>query len=257
MDSSLSAGRYVFCFAMIALGGETVVCAKYTDNSHGSAYRVIPVIPWLPAIPWVAYPFGVILGACGVGLLLKRAARPAALVLGSLFFLCALILDLPKYARDFGNMGLRTEVFEPLSLAALAWLLTGGIALPGWLTRTARYVLGTSLIVFGIDHFIGIVFIATLIPAWIPWREFWVGLFGAVFIGAGITISWNALWAWGATALGLMFAIMVFTLHVPRVLGLYGVPGATHNPNEWESLFVAIALWGGSWALACSEKRAQ
>lgn len=30
----------------------------------------------------------------------------------------------------------------------------------------------------------------------------------------------------------------------------YGIPGALHNPNEWSSLFIAVALWGGSWALA-------
>lgn len=47
-----------------------------------------------------------------------------------------------------------------------------------------------------------------------------------------------------------MFAIWVLTLHLPRVLGLYGIAGAPRNPNEWSSLFIAIALWGGSWALA-------
>jgi hypothetical protein len=36
----------------------------------------------------------------------------------------------------------------------------------------------------------------------------------------------------------------------PRVLGLYGIPGAPHNPDEWSSLFIAVALWGGPWALA-------
>jgi hypothetical protein len=35
-----------------------------------------------------------------------------------------------------------------------------------------------------------------------------------------------------------------------RVLGLYAIRGAPRNPNEWESLFIAIALWGGFWALA-------
>jgi hypothetical protein len=48
---------------------------------------------------------------------------------------------------------------------------------------------------------------------------------------------------WGAAGIGLMFAIWVFTLHLPRVLGLYAIPGALHNSNEWSSLFIAIALW--------------
>jgi hypothetical protein len=44
-----------------------------------------------------------------------------------------------------------------------------------------------------------------------------------------------------------MFAIWVVTLHLPRVLGLYGIPGAAHDPDEWSSLFIAVALWGGLW----------
>jgi hypothetical protein len=250
VNLALGAGRFVFSVAIVALGSQTLLCAGYPDNPHGGSYRVIPVIPWLPAIPLLACFFGAVVVTCGAGLLLKRIARPSALVLGSLFFLCALILDLPNYARDLGNMGLRTEVFEPLSLATLAWLSVGNLALPGWLTRGARYVLGISLVVFGVDHFIGIVFIATLIPTWIPWREFWVGLFGAVFIVAGIVIGLKTLQTWGAFAVGLMFAVWVFTLHLPRVLGLYGIPGAPHNPNEWSSLFIAVALWGGPWAIA-------
>jgi uncharacterized membrane protein len=249
VNLALSAGRFVFSVAIVALGSETLLCAGYADNSHGGRYRVIPVIPWLPAIPLLAYFFGAVVVTCGAGLLLKRIARPSALVLGSLFFLCALILNLPNYARDVGNMGLRTELFEPLSLATLAWLPVGDLALPGWLSRGARYLLGISLVVFGVDHFIGIVFIATLIPTWIPWREFWVGLFGAVFIVTGIVIGLKTLQTWGTFALGLMFAVWVFTLHLPRVLGFYGIPGAPHNPNEWSSLFIAVALWGGAWAI--------
>lgn len=250
VNLALGAGRFVFSAAIVALGGETLLCAGYADNPHGRSYRVIPVIPWLPALPWLACFFGAIVVACGIGLLLKRTARSSSLVLGSLFFLCALILDLPNYAHGLGNMGLRTELFEPLSLATLAWLSVGELARPGWLTRGARYVLGFSLVVFGVDHFIGIISIATLIPTWIPWREFWVGISGVVFIVAGIAISLKTLQTWGAFTLGLMFAVWVFTLHLPRVLGLYGIPNAPHNPNEWSSLFIAVALWGGPWAIA-------
>ena len=72
------------------------------------------------------------------------------------------------------------------------------------------------------------------------------------FIAAGLSVSFNFLPTLGAFGLGLMFGIWVLTLHLPRVLGLYGIPGACHNPNEWESLFIAMALWEGPWALAKS-----
>jgi hypothetical protein len=49
-----------------------------------------------------------------------------------------------------------------------------------------------------------------------------------------------------------MFGVWVVTLHLPRVLGLYGIPGAPHNPNEWSSLLIALGLGGGLWAIADS-----
>ena len=94
--------------------------------------------------------------------------------------------------------------------------------------------------------------VKSLLPAWIPWHVFWVAFFGAVFIAAGLAIGLNYSERAGAAGLGLMFAIWVFTLHLPRVLGLYGIPGAPTSPDEWSSLFIAVALWGGPWALAGS-----
>jgi hypothetical protein len=172
------------------------------------------------------------------------------MALGGLLFLCALVLDVPKNAARIGSISLRTIVFETLVLASLAWLLPGRGATPSLLARGSRYLLSLSLIVFGVDHFLALAFIATLLPAWIPWHVFWVAFFGVAFIAAGLSIGLNLLQRWGAAGIGLMFGIWVVTLHLPRVLGLYGIPGAPRNPNEWSSLFIAVALWGGLWALA-------
>jgi hypothetical protein len=51
-----------------------------------------------------------------------------------------------------------------------------------------------------------------------------------------------------------MFALWVITLHIPRTLGFYHIPGATADPDEWSSLFIAIGLWGGPWAVAKNRK---
>ena len=100
------------------------------------------------------------------------------------------------------------------------------------------------------DHFLALAPIGTLIPYWIPWHVFWVAFFGAGFVAASFGIGLNLLRAWGAACIGLMFGLWVVALHLPRVLGLYAIRGAPRNPNEWESLFIAIALWGGFWGLA-------
>jgi len=242
--------RCIYAAAIIAIGVENIACARNASHSLGKQYDVIPVLPWLPAIGWLAYVFGAVLIFCAAGLLAPVSRRKAAMTLGTILFVCTILLDVPKYAVAFGSIPLRTIVFEPFSLACLAFLLPHPSATPAWLTRASRLLLGASMIFFGVDHFLALIFIANLIPAWIPFHVFWVAFFGIAFIAGGISIALNVLLRWGAFALGLMFAIWVVTLHLPRVLGLYGIPNAPHNPNEWSSLFIAVGLWGGLWAIA-------
>jgi uncharacterized membrane protein len=248
-DTVLSLGCPVFALANIALGVETMLCARSSAQLSGQQI-VIPVLPFLPPVPWLAYLFGAIWIAGGVGLLFERTVRTASLALGSLLFLATLILEVPKYAANPGSMSWRTGVFEVLAIGTLAWLLPGPRATSRLLSHVSRYLLGLSLIVFGVDHFLALAPIGTLIPDWIPWHVFWIAVFGAGLIAAGLSIAINVLQLWGAFGIGLMFATWVITLHLPRVLGLYAIPGAPRNPAEWSSLFIAIALWGGAWALA-------
>jgi hypothetical protein len=62
-------GWTLFSLAVSALAVETVVCARFVADSLGFGYRVIPVIPRLPAVPFLAYLCGVVLGTCGFVLL--------------------------------------------------------------------------------------------------------------------------------------------------------------------------------------------
>ena len=214
----------------------------------------MPVLPFLPAIPWLVILFGILWIACGIGLLTQRWLRASAYTLGATYIFWTLVHVLPKYIASPGDMGLRTVVFEPLSLACIALLLPGPAATPKWLSVLCRAVIAIAMIVFGVDHFLGIVFIGSLIPAWIPWHEPWVAFFGVVFIAGGVGIGLGILERWSWIAIGTMFAIWVITLHIPRTLGFYGIPGALTDPDEWSSLFIAIGLWGGPWAVATNLK---
>ncbi len=247
-------GRIIFSLAIIAFGIETLVCARVADHMLGAQYLVVPILPWLPAVPWLVYLFGFVWVCCGAGILFARTRRPAALTLGLLLFLCAVVFDVPKSLAKIGDVALRTIVFEPVSIACLAWLMLGRYATTPWLARGSRYLLAASLIVFGVDHFLALRFVASVIPSWIPWHDFWTVFFGIALIAAGLSIGLQILERAGAGLVGLMFAIWVFTLHLPRVLGLYNIPGAPRSPDEWSSLLIPVALWGGFWALAAVPK---
>lgn len=249
VDAVLNAGRGIFAFAIIALGVETLVCARVAQEPLGPGYKAITVLPWLPAIPWLALAAGAIWTICGIGILHRLWLRGCGFALGVLYTAAALIIILPRYVAHPGDMGLRTAVLEPLALASIAFLLPGR-ATPAWLARASRIAFAIAMIVFGVDHFLALAPIGGLIPNWIPWHVFWVAFFGAVFIAAGVGIGIGKLEGRSWAAIGLMFAVWVITLHGPRTLGWLGIPGAITNPDEWSSLFIAVALWGGSWALA-------
>ena len=156
-------GRWIFSFAIVALGAENIVRAH---DAHS-----IPALPFLPPIPWLAILFGILWIACGVGLLIERWLRPSAYTLGATYIFWTLVHVVPQYIANPGDMGLRTIVFEPLSLACIALLLPGPAVTPKWLTLTCRAIIAIAMIVFGVDHFLGLVFIASLIPGWIPWHD--------------------------------------------------------------------------------------
>ena len=251
MNSLLRSGRWIFSLAIFALGVENILCAHGSYQALGPNSHSMPVLPFLPSITWLVILFGILWAACAIGLLTERWLRASAYTLGATYIFWTLVHILPKYIASPGDMGLRTVVFEPLSLACIALLLPGPAATPKSLSIACRAVIAIAMIVFGVDHFIGIKFIASLIPGWIPWHEPWVALFGVVFIAGGVALGIGGSFGRrGWIAIGTMFAIWVITLHLPRVLGLYGIPGAPRSPDEWSSLFIAVGFWGGPWAVA-------
>lgn len=236
--------RILFALAVIGFGIETILCAQVASPALGVQYRVIPVIPWLPAIPWLAYAFGIFLVACGVAIATRRGVDAGAFAFACAFTIGAIVLVAPKYAMETASVSMRTALLELLAIASLAFMAS--MTTPRALAIVARYVFALCLIVFGVDHFEVLASIAGLIPGWLPWHMFWAVFFGVAFIVAGIAIIMGFLERRAYLGIGLMYAIWVVTLHLPRTLGLYHIPGAVHDPSEWSSLLIAVALCAGA-----------
>ena len=242
-------GRLLFSLAIIGIGIETLICSYVSSYSPGPYYKVVPVIPWLPAIPILAYLVGALLVLCGAGLLFQRTSVVSSITLGAVMLLCGLAFDLPR-RPNLMSAEWRTNVLEPITIGSLAWLAPGLGGIPRWLHRASRYLLAFALIIFGIAHFQVLTFIASMVPGWIPWHWFWTVFFGVAFIAAGVSFATGFLQPWAAVGMGLMFALWLITIHLPPVLNYLRTPGATQDPDKWSDVFIVAALWGGSWALA-------
>lgn len=230
-------GRLLFSLAIIGIGLETLICA-HVSGSH----KIVPVIPWLPAIPRLAYPVGVIFVFCGVGLLFRRTLVASSITLGVLMSVCGVAFDVPRHF-NLVSAEWRTNALEPIVIGCLAWLAPGLGRISGWLEKTSRYLIALALIVFGMAHFQVLTFIAGMVPGWIPWHWFWTVFFGVAFVAAGLSFATGFLQRWAALALGLMFALWLATIHLPPVLA------TPPDPDKWSDVLIVAALWGGMWAL--------
>jgi uncharacterized membrane protein len=248
MEKIIAQGRIIYAVAIMALGVENLVCARYTD-------AVLPLMPFLPPIPVLVYFTGLVFIVTGLCIVANFRARLAAILLGNFFLGCELLMQIPRF---FGPSFSRTVAFEILALCGGALTLArilpqdrhdsqrGSGALDK-LLASGRYLFAVSSVAFGIDHFLFAHFVASLIPPWFPGALFWTYFTGTAFILAGISIATKVLDRLAATLLGIMFLIWVLFLHVPRVMKF----PASHSPAEWSSLFIALAMCGCYWIIAC------
>ena len=254
MEKIVKQGQLLFAVALMASGAEQLICAYF-----GTPARFI--IPWVPGNPLLVYLVGLALLAGGLSIATNRRARLSAFLLGFLFLLCVLLLWAPKAVARPLNASVRTVVFETLAFCGSALTLAGLLPAEEWflgrweravngLIKSGPYLFAVSLMAFGIDHFLALDFVASLVPAWIPGRGlFWAYSTGTVFIAAGVSIATGWMARWGATLLGIMFLLWFLLLHSPRVVSA----SLSHNPNspnEWSSAFIALGMCGGAWISA-------
>ncbi len=242
-------GHLLFAAAFVALGVESLLLG-------------IPVMRlelWPKAYPdaaLVGYLSGALCLAGGAALLAPSWARRGALVLALMTLLWVALLHLPHLIPTITHADYWTGTAECLAVSASAWVLAALLperSAAGLLDRIAaagipygRICFGLSLLVFAASHFIYHDFVASFIPAWIPYRLFFAYATGAAHGAAGLAILSGILPRLAATLAGIMYASWVLILHIPRVAA------AAHDPFEWNGVFVASALSAGAFLVAAS-----
>jgi uncharacterized membrane protein len=248
----IRSGQFIFGIAMTAFGVENLICGRLRLTVEG--------VPWFSAHRIVAYVTGVVLLAAGLCIIANVKARQTTMILGALYLLYVLIFEVSAVIASPMSVGVRTVFFETLSLGASALILAGVLRTGGGDFRrsgnivdkviaSGPYLLGISAVVFGIDHFLVLSFIASLVPAWLPGHMFWAYFTGAAFIVAGICMISRWMDEVASFCLGLMFLLWFLVLHSPRVVAAV----RSHDPNspdEWSSAFIALGIGGGCWICA-------
>ena len=221
----------------------------------------VEILPrWLPGHVIWAYAVGTFLILASICIVTERFGRLAATLLADMFLLTLIFRIGPTIAAIVPDLRERTRAFETLTMCGGCFVLAAtipGIDLrsPRWAgaIRTAgevgRIFFALSMAVFGWSHLLIPAFIASLIPSWIPWHIFWVYATAFIFFAAAISIAVKRFTRITASMLGLMFFSWVIVLHGPRVAA------ALHNGDEWNSLFVALAISGFALIFVGSSRR--
>ena len=213
--------------------------------------RILPIAgpPWYPAGRGLSLAAGILLVVAALGLLINAIAHRTALWLGAAMLLRVLVFHLPQLLSHLLNVNNWTVFGEVLALGGGAWMLASALAAstPTAITRVlaaGRYIFAAPLLLFGILHFKYAFFLSALIPHWIPGRFFFANFVGLCFVCAGLAIATGIRARLAAYLLAAMFLLWVAILHAPRVAA------ASHNGNEWTSMFIALAMAGSALAAA-------
>jgi uncharacterized membrane protein len=252
-DRTVFVGQIFFALGIMGMGIQHFIYSNF-----------IPVIlPWWPS--WIpgriscAYFMGAVLFFAGLLIILRKKSRIAATRLGMIFIALLFLILIIQFTQnsliDLLNLGIWTNTLKEFAFCGSAFVVAS--SLPQGKLHTAseysfigklenrilplgKFPLAVMVTVFGIDHFVYVDFVSSLVPAWIPGHIFWTYFAGAALIASGVGIILNIKARLAATLLGAMMFTWVLILHIPRaVADPSGAMG-----NEWTSVFEALAFSG-------------
>jgi uncharacterized membrane protein len=231
-------GRYLYAVALAAFAIQHFLYAV-TSGGIGP--------PWMVGNAAWAWIMGTVLLVTSLGILTGKQSGIIAAGFTVVLLFYVEMIYWRRLAADIHNPGPWTSSAELVCIAGAAFLIAGNFLTGRFGARAklvGRMLFALPLIVFAVQHFLYAGFIATLIPVWIPERLFWAYFVGIAFVAAALSIATGYVGRLGSVLLGIMFLAWIVIVHAPRVVA------ASHNANEWTSLFVALAMCGGAWSLS-------
>ncbi|MGZ3765417.1 MAG: hypothetical protein ACXVA2_12180 [Mucilaginibacter sp.] len=239
--------RAFFAIGLVAIAIQQLVCADFRPVIVPPAYP-----EWLHGRFILTCIFSVAFIAACTAILFEVKARTASLLLAGILLLLVPTLQLPF--QLFGpyplQIGVYTDLFKELTLSGGAFIVAGSlteesnssalIKLLAKLIPAGKYFLAITMVVFGIEHFVYVDFVRTLVPGWIPGTLFWTYFAGVALSAAGIGILLNIQRRLAALLLGVMIFIWLIILHIPLAIS----DPHSGNGNQWTSVFEALIFSG-------------
>lgn len=246
MNTLYTNGRYFFAIGFIAFG---IMHFIFGDFITGRA----PSWPEQLSGKYIwAGVSGIILIATGVTILAGKWVRYTALLSASIIIVWALLRHIPIITGDSTLGGAWTQFGKALVFSSGILAIAGsfpkinhkGIISPiinaeAEFIRFSKFGLAFFLILCGIQHFLFVEFVASLMPSWFPWAVFWTYFAGICLIAGGVGLLFTATKKLAAFLTGLMIFSWVFIVHIPLAINDFSGGGV-----EWIAVFEAFAISG-------------
>jgi uncharacterized membrane protein len=233
-------GRILVSISLVVFGVQHFIYGGFVAT-------LVPA--FMPGRLFWAYFVGVAFVAAASGILTKMLARPAATMLGVMFFLFVLLLHIPRIIGKSSDGNEWTSGFVALAMCGGAWILASAAPLVAGekadpFLGLGRYFFAVAFVAFGIQHFVFGRYAAGLGPPWIPGKALLAYLFGVIFVATGSAMIIGKKLDLAATLLASITFLYFLLLYVPRIIG------KLHDPGPWTSGFEILALCGCAVVLA-------
>jgi uncharacterized membrane protein len=233
----------VFVAAPLAVfGTEHFVAARAME-------QMVPA--WMPARLFWAYFVGCALIAAATSLVAVKFVRLSATLLGVMFLLFVLMLDLPFAIAHPGDRLGWNFVLRETAFAGGAWAFAGSQSWNSqagklkWMILFGRFSLATAVIYFGFEQILHPEFTpgvpdVKLTPAWVPLHAMWGYPVGAFLVLAGAALLLNFKPRISACWIGVLMTLLTALLYLP-------ILARTRDPSQMTDAinFVADTLMFG------------
>ena len=226
-------------------------------TEHFIATRdIMQLVPaWMPARLFWTYFVGCGLIAAATSLVTRKLVRLSTTLLGVMFFLFVLMMDLPFAVAHPGNRMGWNFVLRESAFAGGAWAFAGSQRPESQAEKLAlmiligRLCLALAAIYFGVEQLLHPEFQpgvpdTKLTPAWVPLRAFGGYPVGAFLLVAGAALLIDLRPRIAAASIGVLMALLTVCFYLP-------VLAATREPSQMiEAInFVFDTLLFGGMAL--------